>query len=328
MKREAHNPWRRLFWPLVLLATILVYGTVAFMLVEEYVFLDALFATFVTLSTVGFQIDEPFGTGGKIVAISLMILGVSLLLVTVSLAATAVADGALGERRRRRKMQQRIDEMSGHHIVCAYGRVGQAVARELEGEGVPFVVVDVREELEDRMASDGVLYIIGDTTSEESLRLAGIDRARALICAVDSDAANVYIVLAARSINPDLFIVARASESISAERLYRAGADRVVSPFVTSGRHMAAQAVRPHVLDYFELGREREPSTLLLEEIEIGVELAGSRLADVIGEASPLVIKRLGGELITSPTPEVVLQQNDVLVLMGSKEQLRPVEGG
>ena len=151
-------------------------------------------------------------------------------------------------------MQRRIDDLTGHFIVCAYGRVGRAVARELEAEGAAFVVVDPDERLVERMRDEGVAFIIDDPTHEHVLRAAGADRARGLVCAVDSDATNVYIALVARALNPELFIVARASEPGSDQRLLRAGANRVVSPFVSSGRHMALVAMRPNADDVVALG--------------------------------------------------------------------------
>ena len=132
-------------------------------------------------------------------------------------------------------MQRAIGRMSGHVIVCGYGRVGRTVARELEGEGAPFVVVDYKDALQDELMRDGVVNLLGDSTSDEVLRQAGIDRAKALVSTLDSDANNVFVTIVARALNPYLYIVARASEPTSADRMYKAGADRVVSPYVSSG---------------------------------------------------------------------------------------------
>ena len=163
-----------------------------------------------------------------------------------SLAATAIVEGRVSLFSRSLRMRRRLDELRGHFIVCAYGRVGRAIARELEAEGVRFVVVDSKAELESDLQRDGQCYLIGDASDEAVLRQAGIDRAQGLICAVDSDAENVFITIVARSLSPDLLIVARAAREHSADRLYRAGATHVVSPYVTSGRRMANLAIRPH----------------------------------------------------------------------------------
>jgi voltage-gated potassium channel len=212
-------------------------------------------------------------------------------------------------------------------VVCAYGRVGRTVAREFEAEGVRFVVVEPLEEMENRMANDGVLYTLGDPTSESVLARAGIGRARGLVCAMDSDAKNVYITLAARSLNPDIFIVARASEAVSADRLYRAGANRVISPYVSSGRHMALLALRPRVIDYFDLGLEEKPSVRLEELlIEPGSQLIGRSLEEVCVETIPLAIRR-DAQLVPNPDPQLRLAAGDLLILVGEQEALRPVEG-
>jgi voltage-gated potassium channel len=217
-------------------------------------------------------------------------------------------------------MQRRIDDIRDHYIICAYGRVGKTVARELEAEGVPFVVLDRDEDLEEQMISDGVFYVIGDPTVEPVLRSAGIERAKGLICAVDDDADNVYIALAARSLNPDIFIVGRASAETSADRLYRAGADRVISPYVSSGRHMALAAVRPQVVDYLDVG-DREATNLRLEELSVGSgsQLVGRQLTEACGKSLPLALRRADGQIVTNPEPTIRLQEGDLLVLLGER---------
>ena len=212
-------------------------------------------------------------------------------------------------------MQRHIDQLEDHTIICAYGRVGRAVARELQRSGAPFLVIDPKEELRERMAEDGVLFLIDDPSSEAVLKTAGVDRARSLVCAVDSDATNVYITLIARSLRPDLTIVARASEPGSPERLERAGADRVVSPFVTSGQHMATMAIRPEVVDVVRTESDPGHPTIAVEEqyVETGSVLAGA----TVGSAgtSVLAIRRSGGELVAAPGPETVVDPGDTVLL-------------
>jgi voltage-gated potassium channel len=314
------SPWKPLRWPALLLALAFVYGVTGFMIVEDWSFVDALFMTVLTLSTVAYGEVHPLGTGGELFAISLIVLGIIAGVLAVSLALRIVTEGGLGERARRRRMQRRIDAMEDHFVICAYGRVGRTVARELEAEGAPFVVIDRDESLEDEMLRDGITYLVGDPTSEVKLRAAGIERAKALVCAVDDDADNVYITLAARSLNPDIFIVARAAEAISADRLYRAGADRVISPYVSSGRHMALMALRPQVVDYLDVG-EREPTNLRLEELKVDgqSDLVGRSLTDASGSALPLALRRSSGEIITNPPPTLRLEGGDLLVLLEQK---------
>lgn len=311
------NPWRRLVWPAALLVGIALYGVAGYMLLEGWPFLDAVYMVVLILSSVGFREVRPLDTTGQVFTISLMVLGVTLLLVTVALVAQAVAEGGLGARGRRRRMQRAIDRMSGHFIVCGYGRVGRTVARELEGEGAPFVVVDRDEDLEDELNRDGVVNLIGDASSDDVLRQAGIDRAKGLVSTLDSDANNVFVTIVARALNPDFYIVARASEPTSADRMYKAGADRVVSPYVSSGRHMALLALRPRVVDYMDVTSDEGPG-LRLEEVVVEARsaLEGRLLSEVAGDAVPLVVKRADGELIQTPDPTMRLGDGDVVVLL------------
>ncbi len=297
------------------------------MVLEDWSFVDSIYMTLMTLTTVGFGEVRPLDTGGRIFAISLMVLGVALVIVTLTLAAGSIAEGGLGERTRRRRMQRRVDALKQHFIICAYGRVGRTVVRELEAEGQAFVVIDRDDGLEDELLQDGVTYVIGDPTSETVLRSAAIHKAKGLVCAVDDDADNVFITLAARSLNPDLFIVARASETTSADRLYRAGADRVVSPYATSGRQMALLVTKPRVVDYIDLVA-REVTPLRIEEIlvEPESELEGRRLGEAAAVNVVVAVRREDGELIRNPESDLILQAGDLLVLLGERDALRPME--
>jgi voltage-gated potassium channel len=257
----------------------------------------------------------------------LAVLGVGLFATIVGLAATAIVEGRVSLFSRSRRMQRRIDQLSKHFIVCAYGRVGRTVARELQAEHLPFVVVDAKAELQVDLDRDGVCYLVGTPSDEQVLRLAGIERARGLICAVDSDAENVYITLVARSLRPELPIVARAAQDHSADRLYRAGASKVVSPYVTSGRRMANLAIRPHVVDFFDIARAGQPD-LRLEEVVItaGSPLAGRSLKELTGPAVPLLLRRHDGQLLANPAPELHLHPGDTLVVYGEASALRPLD--
>ena len=287
----------------------------------------ALAMTLLTLTTVGFATGGHLSTGVLVFTAGLALLGVGLFVVILGLAATAIVEGRVSLFSRSRRMRRRIDELRGHFIVCAYGRVGRAIARELEAEGVPFVVVDSKAELEPDLDRDGQYYLIGDASDEAVMRQAGIDRARGLICAVDSDAENVFITIVARSLSPGLLIVARAAREQSADRLYRAGATHVVSPYVTSGRRMANLAVRPHVVEFFDVARAGQPG-LRLEELEIteGSPLVGRTLQQLSGPAVPLLVRRSNGQLIANPARELQLQAGDVLVISGEASDLNPLD--
>jgi voltage-gated potassium channel len=302
----------------VLVVAAVAYGVAGYMLLEGWSFLDALYMTVTTLTTVGFREVRALDDAGRIFTLTVIVVGVGLVLVTIAVTAQWVLEGAWGERTRRRKMQQRIDHLSDHFIVCAYGRVGRSVARELERSAVPFLVVDPKEALTERMQEDGVRYLVADPSEEPVLRAAGVQRARGLVCAVDSDATNVYITLIARSLKPDLFIVARASEPGSDERLRRAGADRVVSPYVSSGRHMARVALQPGLADVVEV-EEAGGASLELDEVRIdeASALAGRTLAEAFPARPVLAIRGSGGAVTPNPSTATTLQPGDLVLLLG-----------
>ena len=328
MVARSDKPFGRLMWPGLALVLTGVYGVAGYMLVERWSFVDALYMTLLALTSVGFEEARPLSLAGEWFTISLLGLGVGIFVVTLSLMGVAISEGAFGQRTVRRRMQRRIGALSDHYIVCAYGRVGRTAARELAEEGVPFVVLEPKDELVELMEDDDILFLIGDSTSDESLRAAGIERARALLCAVDSDADNVYIALAARSLNPDIFIVGRASDPTAADRLHKAGADRVISIYASTGQHMAAMALRPRVVDYLELTR-RGGAPVRIEELQVdaGSELSGRSVSDVCGTTVPLAVLRSGGDIVANPAGDLLLEDGDLLMLLGDEYALRPLEG-
>lgn len=302
---------RRLRWIGIALVVVVIYGTAGYMLLERWSFLDSLFMTITTMTTVGFREVRPLDQSGRIFTLSVIVLGVGVALLGVSMAAAVLAEAEIGGRARRRRMQRRIELLQDHFIVCAYGRVGRAACRELAASGNPYIVVDPKEELRERMEEDDVLYLIDDPSNEPVLREAGVERARALLCAVDDDATNVYIALTARAINPGLFIVARASERGSTEKLERAGADRVVSPYVTSGHHMVRMAQDPSVVNPLE----DTARSIRVEEHLVGEEspLCARQVGELHGV---LAIRRSDGTLLASPNPDLRLEAGDVVLML------------
>ena len=222
-------------------------------------------------------------------------------------------------------MQQRIAALSDHYVICAYGRVGRAAALELAGQGASVVVVEVQPELEYLIAEADLPYVIGDPTEESVLEEAGIRRARSLLCAVDSDAVNVYIVLTARALNPDLFIIARASSPQSISKLQQAGSDRVVSPYLVSGIRMARMALQPAVVEFVDM--VNMSPDLRIEELVVG---KGSRLAGrtVQQACAPydgvmvLAVRSAAGELNVPPRAETMLGDDDLLIAVGPARAL------
>ena len=311
----------------VLAAVVVALGVTGYMVIEEWTFLEALYMTVIALTAVGFTEVHPLDSDGRIFTIFLILSGVTLLAITLGAFAQLIQEGALGERGRRRRMQKRLDQLSGHYIVCGYGRVGRRVVEEMQLERAHFLVIDRSPDIEDELLEAGFPYIIANPANDDVLIDAGIERARCLVSAVDDDTDNAYITLTARALNPSVYIVARAAEARTAQHLERAGADRVILPAVTGGRDMAHQALHRRVIDTLDFSRESMPS-LLVEEvvIEPGSELTDRPVGQAVGGARALAVAR-GTQVITPPEPDLLLQPGDRLLLLGDRETLRPIEG-
>jgi voltage-gated potassium channel len=310
-----------------LVVGVICFGTFGYVIFWGWGFVDALYMTILTLTAVGFTEVHPLDTGGKLFTISLIVLGVTVVVLALSTVARAIEEGGLGERGRRRRMARRISHMTNHAIVCGFGRVGRTVVEELERDGVPYLVIDKNEGREHELLDAVSAYFIGDATKREDLQAAGIDRARALISAVDDDAENIFITMVARSVSPKVWIVARAEQEESIERLHTAGASRVFSPFVTAGREMAYAAVKQRVVDFIEVEAEHA-APLRLEELRIDgdSDLVGKPLGQVRGRASALAIRHADGAVEAPPGDQLILREGDALVLLGERDDLRPLE--
>lgn len=306
--------------PLVLLAFTLVYGTVGFQVLEGFSLIDALYMTVTTLTTVGFGEIQPLSPTGRVFTMSLIVVGVVVVFDLFAVFTSLVASGRLNKIFGRRSMERTIENIREHYIICAYGRVGRAAARELKERGAEVVVVERQPELEPLLAEDGLPYVLGDSTQEAVLEQAGIRRAKGLLCAVDSDAVNVYIALSARALSSELFIIARASSPESVDKLHRAGSDRVVSPYVVSGVRMASMALSPAVLEFADM--VSVASDLRVEELVVGREsrLDSRTISDVCAPyegVMVLAVRKSAGELVIPPRADTVLHQEDLLIAVG-----------
>ena len=314
--------------PLGLLA-LAVVGGVAGYAALGFSFVEALYQTVITLTTVGYREVRPLGTGGQLFTIAVILVGVSAVFAGIAIFAETLARGELGSMLRSRRVLKQIAGLSDHFIICAYGRVGRAAAEEFRRTGASFVVLETDERLVPLLEEHGAPYLIGDSTDEEVLRRVGIERARGLVCAVDSDTANVFIALTARALNPRLTIVARAARPESVDRLIRAGADRVVSPYALSGRRMAFLSTRPSVVDFVDM--VTVAPDLRLDEI---VVRAGSALDGLsVGEAvatyagtAILAVKKPGETLVPSPPAAMRLAAGDLAIALGPRDALESME--
>ena len=321
------RPLRRFRLPGVLLVIVLVYGTAGYLLIERWGPGDALYMTVITISTVGFQEVHPLSAAGRAFTATLIVGGVATMLYAFGIFAELLAEGHIAEYGRRRRLESRIGALREHFVICGYGRIGTQIVQEFEHASAAYVVIDNNPEAIERLSAEGRLHIAGDAAGEEVLRAAGIERARGLICAVDSDERAVYITLAARALKPDLYLVARAGRPESIRRLELAGADRVISPYRMAGHQMAELALRPalvEVMDFLQhAGTPVGVEELLLSDasslVGRSVEAAGLT-ADQLARLR--AIRRRDGELVVNPDDGLVLAAGDLLIAFGSRDQL------
>ncbi|HXQ61061.1 MAG TPA: potassium channel protein [Acidimicrobiales bacterium] len=306
------------------LGLVVVAGTCGYLLLGFHL-LDAIYQTVTTVTTVGFNSPHVLDAGGKVFTIILILVGVGTALYTFSAVLEVLIEGHMRDLVRRRKMERDITRMSAHVIICGWGRVGREVALFLSNARRHVVVVD-RDA--DRLREVPYASVLGDVTDDETLRQAGIDRAATLVAALDTDADNLYVTVAAKSMRPDLQIIARARNESSEPKLLRAGADRVVNPQQLGGDRMASFVTQPHVVDFVDIVMHDGSLEFRLEELAVsaasslsGSTLRSAQLRDRTG-ALVLAIRRPDGGFVTNPLPEDVIRAGDVLISVGTAEQL------
>jgi voltage-gated potassium channel len=265
IRAGVENPVARFRLPAVLLGFFILVGTAGYALVERWGLFDSFYMTIITISTVGFTEVHPMDTQGRLFTSVLIVGGVGTMLYAFGVFAETLSEGHFLEFRRVRRLERKVSALRDHFIVCGYGRIGSQVVSEFEASGHRYVVIDNNREAIERLRAEDRLHIEADAASEEVMKEAGIEHARALISAVDSDERSVYITLIARSMNPKLWIVARASRATSIRRLELAGANQAVSPYLMAGHRMAAMALDPRLEDP-DGTRPAENVTLPLED--------------------------------------------------------------
>ncbi|HYU59613.1 MAG TPA: TrkA family potassium uptake protein [Solirubrobacterales bacterium] len=306
-----------------LISLLVVGGTVGFVITEDVSAWRGFQWTLDTIATVG-SIPDPDETRAQVLKVVLIVLGVGTLfyaLVTVTEFFVAGHLGGLLSQRRTRRM---IQSLSDHHVICGFGRVGRQVARDLKAAGHEFVVVDFNPDNRELAEAIGAPFITGQPSDDEVMLEAGIERARAVLACVDSDAENIFVTLTARELRPDITIVARASVSDSEKKLLRAGADRVISPYKTSGTEMARLALHPQVTGVVDVAPEYR-----MEEIEVSEECpgVGQSVGQVRGSAVIVAVRRSDGDVEPQPAAETTLRVGDVVVAMGTDAAMDRLEG-
>lgn len=323
----------RIRYPLVLFALVVVLGTVAFKATwaaYHASWMDALYMTFITVTTVGYAELYPLRTAGRVVAIVVSVAGIGSLFYLLAAVMEFLVVRQVRDPLGRRSMTQRIAAMSGHVVVVGYGRMGRRSAEELAHEHVPYVVVDTDPAVGEALRAAGVPFVIGDGEDEEVLGEAGVARAGGIIVATSSDATNAFVVMTARSLNATATIVARADDAAAVRKLERAGANRAIDLYTLGGRRLANTVVRPATVDFLHGTLRERRGELAIEEEPIGEgsELAGRTLLECDLRrrtgASVLAVFR-GGDTHPNPEPTFVLRGGDRLLVMATVEQISAV---
>jgi voltage-gated potassium channel len=326
---ESRAALRRIQSALLALVIITLAGVLGYMVFEGWSFTDALYMTVITLTTVGYKEVRPLDTSGQLWTMVLLITGVGTLFYAAVSCVELVVEGTIRGYFGRRRMEAAINKLNAHYILCGYGRVGRQVAREFAHDGVPFVIVEQEPTTVEECVEEGYLVLLGEASDDDVLEVAGIQRARGLVAAVDSDADNVFVVLSARKLNPKLHIVARASSDESAAKLEMAGADRTLSPYAVGGRRLASLATQPLVVDFLDIAtRGEEGIEFRLEEFNVPENsfIAGHTIGELrIGErtgAIILAVRSEEGKFDTIPSADDRIRAGDTLIVLGTREQV------
>jgi voltage-gated potassium channel len=321
------SPWRRLAIGAGLLVALITFGVVGYMVIEGWSFIDAIFMTVTTITTVGFREVQPLSTGGRIFTMFVILFGVGVAFYLLTTVVQAAVEGELAQALGVRRMQQKIESLRDHYILCGFGRVGEEIAREYAERGVPFVIIENNPEAVGRAQQAGHLLIEGDATQDALLVQAGITHARALLAASDSDAGNTFITLTAKALRPDIVVIARVGHPTSEPRVERAGAERVISPYKLAGRRMALSALQPLTVDFFDVLASGRQGEQLLAELVVTEEsgIAGQSIHDVLHRSaatSLLAIQQPEGELIVGPPDSHVFGIGDRLILLSNEPDI------
>lgn len=321
--------WEPVLRGILAVVTVILVGTTGY-LVMGRTFIEALYQTIITISTVGFREVGEFGTAERVFTIGLILVGVGATLYTFTVLLETIIEGRLADLFGRRRMDRRIAEMRGHVIVCGWGRVGRAIASALAKAGRDLVVIDQDGR---RLEASPHAYVQGDATDDSVLRAAGVERAGVLIAALNTDADNLYTTMTGRALAPDVFIVARARQESAELRLHQGGANRVVNPQRIGGDRMAAFALQPHVAEFLDVVMHDVDLEFRLSEVRVepGSSLAGqtlrsAQIRDRTG-AMVLALREPGGQFHTNPSPDTTVLPGHVLIAIGTPEQLGALAG-
>jgi voltage-gated potassium channel len=324
---------RRFLYVFLVIAAILLIGTVGFTLIAGYTPFDAFYMTLITMTTVGYQEIHPLSQAGRIFNSFLIFFGVTAIFIAAGAMTQSIIEMELGDVLGKRRTRRMIEKLKDHYIVCGYGRVGRGAAAELTRAGAPCVVVDAIAERVELALHEGLLALAADATRDDTLRHAGIERARGLVAALATDADNLFVLLSAKGLNPRIFVATRAAEEGAEDKMRRAGADSVFAPYALTGHRLAQALLRPHVVQFLDFATGEIGTDVGIEQVRVGenCELAshtirdlqiGSRLGVIV-----LAIRSADGRMQFNPPADAAVCSGDHLIVMGKHENLRFLEG-
>ena len=319
---------RRLLTVAALLVGLWIFGIAGYVIIEGWDVLDAIYMTTISLTTVGYNEVHPLSQAGRIFTALLIVMGVGFFFYAFGVLAEAIIEGHLKGLLGKRKMEKTISRLKQHFIICGYGRIGTSICRIFKERKYPFVVIENDPAAIQEIEKNDFLYVAGNATHDEILIQSGIERAKGIVCVLSTDAYNVYITLAARSLNPGLLILARADDADAEKMMIQAGADRVISPYEIGARRMALAVLQPTVTEFLDLAVHSSTLDLAIEQVEIvfkssldGVSLLDAALRQKLG-VTVLAVQQSGGEMILSLDPGYVIKSGDILVALGNRKGL------
>lgn len=321
---------RRFFFVALAITGVLAFGTTGFMLIEGYSLFDAFYTTLVTMTTVGY--GDRLNSSGRIFNSLLLIGGVTTILVAIGAITQTVIEVEFGEAIGKRRNKRMIDKLQNHFIICGYGRVGRGAASELQQAGVPFVVVDIDHDRVEKAIGAGMLAVAADSTRDETLRAVGVARAKGLVCALSTDADNLFVLLSAKFLNPGIYVATRAAEDSAEEKMRRAGADAVFAPYVITGHRLAQSLLRPHVVQFLDFTTQSAGLKVVIEQVRVSgdSDLVSRTIRELqIGRqfgVIVLAIRKGDGEMVFNPAADTAISAGDYLIVMGQPENLHTLE--
>jgi voltage-gated potassium channel len=326
-----HKLRRRLIYTASLVLLTLLIGTVGFTFIEDYPPFDALYMTLTTMTTVGYGEIHPLSRHGRIFNSFLILFGVSTMFFAIGAMTQTIVELEFGEFFGKRRTKRMIDKLENHYIVCGYGRVGRGAAAELRKSEAPFIIVDRNPQRVELAMRAGMLAVLADSTRDETLREVGIARARGLVSALSSDADNLFVILSAKALNPKLYLAARAVEEEAEQKMRRAGADAVFTPYTITGHHLAQAMLKPHVFQFLDftqnigLNAGIEQVRVAQSSEYVSRSLQQMQLRRDLG-VIVLAIRKADGQMLFNPPADAAIDGGDYLIVMGEPQNLAKLE--